>query len=142
MPPPDPRSKTFSPSCRSATASGFPQPRLASTASSGSPSVSPSRYSEPHNPSAESSAAEPVPQHGPVAELSQHAAVTPGLGSRTARAALAYRARTASRTPVVVSSVIAITSGIDDYRCHPLPRDRQMSMPNAYWPGDRYTGTP
>src|SRR5215472_5298738 len=140
MPPPDPRSKTFSPSCRFATASGFPQPRLASTASSGSPSVSPSRYSEPGKSSAESDAAEPVPQHDSVADLSEHAAVTPGPSSRTARAAMAYRARTASRRSVDVLSVIAISPDIDDYRCQPCTRDRQMSMPRAYWPGDRPTG--
>ena len=36
MPPPEPRSSTVSPSCISATATGFPQPRLAATALSGS----------------------------------------------------------------------------------------------------------
>src|SRR5215212_6048348 len=36
MPPPEPRSKTVSPWCSSATAVGLPQPRLASTALSGS----------------------------------------------------------------------------------------------------------
>src|SRR6478735_5080355 len=36
MPPPDPRSSTVSPSWRSATAVGLPQPRDASTAASGS----------------------------------------------------------------------------------------------------------
>src|SRR5215471_15857764 len=113
MPPPDPRSRTLSPSCRSATASGFPQPRLASTASSGSQPVSPSRYREPDWPPAVSGAAEPVPQHDSVAELSQHAAVTPGLGSKTARAAMEYRARTAARRSEVVLSVTAITQGID-----------------------------
>jgi hypothetical protein len=47
-----------------------------------------------------------LPQHEPVAELSTLWAVTPGLGSRTARAAWAYRARTASRSSVLVSSPI------------------------------------
>ena len=45
MPPPEPRSSTRSPARRSATASGLPQPWLASTASSGRPSISPSLYS-------------------------------------------------------------------------------------------------
>ena len=36
MPPPDPRSSTFSPALRSATIIGLPQPKLAATASAGS----------------------------------------------------------------------------------------------------------
>ena len=35
MPPPEPRSSTVSPSCRSATAVGLPQPSEASAAASG-----------------------------------------------------------------------------------------------------------
>ena len=97
MPPPEPRSRTRSPSCRSATASGLPHPRLARTASSGSPSVSPSPYSGPPKQSAVSSAAEAVPQQESAAELPQRARAEgrPGAGrSRTARAASAYRALT------------------------------------------------
>ena len=43
MPPPEPRSRTVSPSRSSATASGLPQPRLAATASSGSAARSSAR---------------------------------------------------------------------------------------------------
>ena len=45
MPPPDPRSRTVSPSWRSATAIGLPHPRLASTADSGRRSASRASYS-------------------------------------------------------------------------------------------------
>jgi hypothetical protein len=61
--PPEPRSSTRSPSRRSATAIGLPHPRLASTASSGSPPVSPSRYSPVLNPPTASADAGPAPQH-------------------------------------------------------------------------------
>src|SRR5215469_5104111 len=128
MPPPEPRSSTRSPSCRSATAIGLPQPRLARTASSGSPSVSPSRYRLSLKPPT-ASAADPVPQHESVAELPQHEpvpasstdwAVTPGLGSSTARAAAAYRDRTCSRRSVFVWSLIPRSPlRIDGCRCHP-----------------------
>ena len=45
MPPPDPRSRTRSPSWSSATAIGLPQPRLARTAASGSSARSSAEYS-------------------------------------------------------------------------------------------------
>ena len=44
MPPPEPRSRTVSPGRRSATATGFPQPRLAETALSGRSARSPGVY--------------------------------------------------------------------------------------------------
>src|SRR5215217_1442994 len=50
MPPPEPRSSTVSPWCRSATAVGVPQPRLASRAASGSWSRSGAAYSSAPNP--------------------------------------------------------------------------------------------
>src|SRR3954465_9037543 len=46
-PPPDPRSSTVSPSWRSATAVGTPQPSEAATAVPGAPSVSAPSYSAP-----------------------------------------------------------------------------------------------
>src|SRR5688572_6680796 len=44
MPPPEPRSRTVSPSCRSASAVGLPQPSEASSASAGMPAVWPASY--------------------------------------------------------------------------------------------------
>src|SRR5216684_2476597 len=44
MPPPEPRSSTTSPACRSASAVGLPQPREASTAWGGSTAVSAGSY--------------------------------------------------------------------------------------------------
>src|ERR1700722_14818379 len=44
MPPPDPRSNTVSPGFSSASAVGFPQPRDASTAASGSSPFCPASY--------------------------------------------------------------------------------------------------
>jgi hypothetical protein len=44
MPPPEPRSSTVSPSRRSASAVGLPQPSDASSASAGMPAVSPASY--------------------------------------------------------------------------------------------------
>ena len=52
MPPPEPRSNTTSPSCKSATAVGLPQPRLARTASAGSWPSSASSYWDAPRPSA------------------------------------------------------------------------------------------
>src|SRR5215472_5902543 len=134
MPPPEPRSRTRSPSFRSATASGLPQPRLARTASSGKTSVSSSRYSETPKTSAVSNAAEPVPQQEP--ELSQHCAVTPSVGSRTARAACAYLERTASRRLLLDWS--AMMRLLMDRRLSMGPgllTYRRLSMRIAYWAG-------
>src|SRR6516165_7060158 len=112
MPPPEPRSSTRSPSFRSATASGFPQPRLAATASAGSPSVSPSRYRDASGPSV--SALSPAgAQHPPVS--SQHPAASPDW-LRTASAAPAYRDRTSSRRSEPVSSFIVPLQEIGDLR--------------------------
>jgi hypothetical protein len=44
MPPPEPRSSTTSPGCSAARAVGLPQPRLASTASSGRAAASAAEY--------------------------------------------------------------------------------------------------
>ena len=59
MPPPEPKSSTVSPSCSSATAVGLPQPRLASSAVSGSWSRSRVAYSSAPNPGSSAVAAPP-----------------------------------------------------------------------------------
>src|ERR1700761_2275846 len=96
MPPPEPRSRTVSPSCRSAMASGLPQPRLAATASPGSWSCSSAAYSS-----------EPVPVSSGALPVSPHVATPPSV---TAAAAAAYRARTRSRTSSSSSGLVTAVS--------------------------------
>ncbi len=86
IPPPEPRSRTRSPGCRSATASGLPQPSEAMTAASGSSARSRAEY-----------------RSGPMPGSSQQAAA-PVLW--TLRAACAYRSRTCSWIWLVMGLVL------------------------------------
>src|SRR5450755_1926734 len=96
MPPPEPRSRTVSPSRRPATAIGLPQPRLADTASSGTSLCSAAPYSWL-----------PVPVSSSPWQVSAQVAIPPPV---TAFAACAYRARTRSRTSSSSSGLVtAIT---------------------------------
>src|ERR1019366_5814668 len=93
IPPPEPRSRTVSPSRRSAITSGLPQPRLAVTASWGTSPCSLAEYSPAPVPGS-SAPAHASPQLG-----------TPQLGTPpaiTVSAAWAYRARTCSSSAGVV----------------------------------------
>src|SRR5439155_21470606 len=66
IPPPDPRSSTFSPSCSSATAVGLPHPSEASTAASGSSPRCSTLYSaSPKSPATSPSQQEPPPHPQP-----------------------------------------------------------------------------
>src|SRR3954462_3447084 len=94
-PAPEPRSSTVSPSDRSATAVGTPQPSDALTAPAGTAARSASSYSRPPNPSFSSAGpqvAAPPPQQPP---------------SPPAVAAAAYRSRTVSR--VLLGSVMRLS---------------------------------
>src|SRR4051812_38678234 len=84
-PAPEPRSSTISPSCRSATAVGTPQPSDAFSAASGASPASAEVYSAPPNTC--------VPVASVVATPQQAAAGS----AAAARAAAAYLARTVSR---------------------------------------------
>ena len=86
MPPPEPRSRTRSPSWRSATAIGLPQPRLASTAASGREARSLTSYS--WAPQAAVSQAASALALGLQQSSPQHVAAC-GVVSRTLRAAFA-----------------------------------------------------
>src|SRR5215216_4301054 len=95
MPPPEPRSSTVSPTCSSATAVGLPQPRLASTAVSGSSSRSRAAYSSAPNPG--SSAVAAPQQLSSQPQSAGWPQPQPPWPLVTLVAAAAYRARTCSR---------------------------------------------
>src|SRR3954471_15197140 len=121
MPPPEPRSSTVSPGLRSATATGFPHPRLAARASAGSSAFSSASYSDAPKFSSTLTAESPQPQPAPCSSPQQPASAASAgevpqqddaCSEVTARAAEAYRARTCSRSSsvplvVVAGSVIA-----------------------------------
>src|SRR6478672_6763439 len=72
IPPPEPRSSTRSPGRNSATASGFPQPRLAASASGGSSPCSYAPYRPAPNESSTSADADP---HDPAEQHPSDSAV-------------------------------------------------------------------
>src|ERR1700733_14139717 len=88
-PAPDPRSRTVSPACRSATAVGTPQPSDALIAASGAPLSPLPAYREPPNT--------PAPSDGPKRATPDAAAV----------AAAAYLARTVSRPSSMVAAEVS-----------------------------------